>query len=331
AAGRPTDSTGRANASTTSAFFIDSLPGTFRPTLWIIRLSSAFTRAIADVRACSSRNATGTKDATIVGPWVVVDGTPCTIVGVLPASFSIFRVLDRELQVFRPIVVDPTDPEQSINVYAKLKRGVSAEMASAELSTVYASLPIPGHRRSGGTEWLTTSFAAKGKSVVLLLEWAVGFVLIIACANSANLLLTSWIGRRKEIALRQALGGSLWRVACDVGTETLMLTACGGALALLLAIWIVGILNASVSFDDVSRLHPFRVDVWVAAFTVGLTVVVTLLFTLLTAHSTRGVDVVSALKDESHGTTAGVANRRLRYVLIVAEVALSVVLTASAL
>src|SRR5262252_875674 len=270
-------------------------------------------------------------NGAIIGQSIVVDGMPCTIVGVLPASFSIFRVINRELQLFRPIVVDPTDPEQSINVYAKLKRGVSAEMASAELSTAYASLPIPGYRRSGGTEWLTTSFAAKGKSVVLLLEWAVGFVLIIACANIANLLLTSWIGRRKEIALRQALGGSLWRVACDVGAETLMLTACGGAFALLLAIWIVDVLNAFVSFDDIGRLHPFRVDVWVAAFTVGLTVVVTLLFTLLTAHSTRGVDVVSALKDESHGTTSGLANRQLRYILIVVEVALSVVLAASAL
>src|SRR5215467_12133776 len=89
-------------------------------------------------------------DGAIVGQSIIVDGTPCTIVGVLPASFSIFRVLNRELQLFRPIVVDPTDPEHSINVFAKLKRGVSAEMAGAELSTIYASLPIPGHRWSGG-------------------------------------------------------------------------------------------------------------------------------------------------------------------------------------
>jgi putative ABC transport system permease protein len=270
-------------------------------------------------------------DDAIVGHSILVDGTPCTIVGVLPASFSIFRVLNRELQIFRPIVVDWTDREQSLNVYAKVKPGVSVEMAGAEMSTVYASLPIPGHQWSAGTASLTASFAAKGRSVVLLLEWAVAFVLLIACANIANLLLTSWIGRHKEIALRQALGGSRWRVGCDVGTETLMLTACGGALALLLAVWIVEVLNSAVSFEDVGRLHPFRVDGWVAAFAIALTAVVTLAFTLLTAHATRGVDVVSALKDESHGTTAGIENRRLRYGLIAGEVALSVVLAASAL
>jgi predicted permease len=272
----------------------------------------------------------GASDA-IVGQSIIVDGTPCTIVGVLPASFSIFRVLNRELQVFRPIVVDWMDREQSLNVYAKLRPGVSVDMASAELSTIYASLPVPVHRWSAGAASLTTSFAAKGRSVVLLLEWAVASVLLIACANIANLLLTSWIGRHKEIALRQALGGSLWRVAGDVGTETLMLTACGGALALLLAAWIVGVLNAFVSFEDIGRLHPFRVDVWVGAFTIGLTAVVTLVFTLLTAHATRGVDIVGALKDEALGTTAGIANRQLRYGLIVGEVALSVVLAASAL
>jgi len=270
-------------------------------------------------------------DIAIVGQSIVVDGTQCAVVGILPASFSIYRVLNRELQLFRPIVIDPADPEQSINVYAKLKRDVSAETASAELSTIYASLPIPEHRWSGGAASLAASFAGKGKSVVLLLEWAVAFVLLIACANIANLLLTSWIGRRKEIALRQALGGGLWRVACDVGAETLILTACGGALALLLAVWIVGVLNSAISFQDISRLHPFRVDAWVAAFTIGLTGIVTLVFTGLTAHATSGVDVVGALKDESHGTTAGIANRHLRYALIVGEVALSVVLAASAL
>src|SRR5262249_17378094 len=87
-------------------------------------------------------------DEGIVGRSIVVDGTPCTIAGVLPASFAIFRVLNREVQVFRPIVVDPTDREQSINVYAKLKPGVSVETASAEMSTLYASLPIPGRQWS---------------------------------------------------------------------------------------------------------------------------------------------------------------------------------------
>src|SRR6266853_1443252 len=268
--------------------------------------------------------------ATIIGQTIVVDGRTCTVVGVLPPSFSIFRVLNRELQLFQPIVVDPADREQTINVYARMKPGSSVKGASAEIAALYASLPIPGHQWSAGVASLTTSFAAKGRSVVVLLEWAVAFVLLIACANIANLLLTAWIGRRKELALRQALGGSRWRVACDVGVETLMLTAGGGVLALVLAVWVVGILNTSVSFEDIGRLHAFRVDGWVAAFTMGLTVAVTMLFTALTALAAGSVDVMNALKDESHATS-GISNRRLRYALIVAEVALSVVLAASAL
>ena len=110
-------------------------------------------------------------DETIVGRSITVDGKPCMVVGVLPASFSIYRVLNRELQVFRPIVVDWTDREQSLNVYAKLRPGASVEMASAELSAVYASLPIPGHQWSAGAASLSASFASKGRSVVLLVLW----------------------------------------------------------------------------------------------------------------------------------------------------------------
>jgi len=84
--------------------------------------------------------------ASILGQSLLVDGTRCTVVGVLPASFSIFRVLNRELQVFRPLVVDATDHEQSLNVYARLKPGIPVDAASAELATVYTTLPIRGHQ-----------------------------------------------------------------------------------------------------------------------------------------------------------------------------------------
>ncbi|HXN23454.1 MAG TPA: ABC transporter permease [Candidatus Dormibacteraeota bacterium] len=270
-------------------------------------------------------------DSAIVGQSIDVDGAPCTVVGVLPSSFKIFRVLNREVDLFRPFVLDATDREQSINVYAKLKPGVALNSARAQMTTVYSSLPIPDHLWTADVALLSTSFAANSRPILLALEWAAAFVLLIACANIANLLLAVSAGRRKELAIRQALGASRWQIARDFAGETLILTVAGGALAILLATWIVTGLNAAVSFQDINRLQPFRVDAWVVAFTGGLTLAVTLIFGVLPAHAAADADVVDALKDSTHGVTAGMPNRGLRHALIVGELALSIVLTASAL
>ena len=270
-------------------------------------------------------------DSAVVGKAIDVDGTPCTIIGVLPSSFKIFRILNRELDLFQPLVFDTTDREQSINVYAKLKPGVSLDIARAQMATVYSSLPIPSHVWTADAALLSTSFAASSKTVLLSLQWAVAFVLLIACSNIANLLLTVSSGRRKELAIRWALGASQWRIARDLSGEALILTAVGGALAILLATWIVAVLNVTVSYQDVNRFQPFRVDTWVLAFTACLTFAVTLVFSLVPARVVANTDVVDALKDSTHGVTVGVSNRRLRQALIVGELALSIVLTASAL
>jgi putative ABC transport system permease protein len=268
---------------------------------------------------------------TIVGQSIDVDGTPCTIIGVLPPSFRIFHVLNRELDLFRPLVLEVTDREQSLNVYAKLKPNVPLDSARAQIRTIYATLPIPSHFWTADVALLSTSFATNARPILLALEWAAAFVLLIACANLANLLLARSAGRRKELAIRRVLGASRWRIARDLAGETVILTVAGGALAILLATWIVALLNATVSFQDINRLQPFRVDGWVLAFTGGLTLAATLVFSLLPARAAGDADVVDALKDSTHGVTAGVSNRRLRHALIVGELALSIVLTASAL
>jgi putative ABC transport system permease protein len=269
-------------------------------------------------------------DPAIVGQTIHVDGTLCAIVGVLPPSFKIYRVLNRELDVFRPFAFDPTDREQSLNVYAKLKPTVSLDNARAQMRAAYSSLNIPDQLWTGDTELLSTSFAAQSRAILLALQWAVGLVLLIACANIANLLLAVSAGRRRELALRQALGASGWRIARDLAGETLVLAVMGGVLAILLAMWIVAVLNANVSFQDINRLQPFRVDGWVVAFTSGLTILVTLGLSLLPGRVARDIQIVDALKDSTLGVTAGVSNRRLRQALIVGELALSLVLTVSA-
>jgi putative ABC transport system permease protein len=270
-------------------------------------------------------------DARIVGQSIGIDGQPCTVIGVLPASFRIFRVLNHDIEMFRPLVLDPTDREQSILVYAKLKPGVTLAGARAQMTTAYSSLPLPDKTWMPEIEPLSKSFAARSRPILLALQWAVALVLLIACANIANLLLAASAGRRKELAIRQALGATRWRIARELAGETLILAVAGGALALVLATWIVAVLNAVVSFQDVNRLQPFRLDGWVLAFTAALTLAVTFVFGLLPARAAAQTDVMEALKDSTQGVTSGVANRKLRYALIAGEIALSIVLAASAL
>jgi putative ABC transport system permease protein len=270
-------------------------------------------------------------DPAIVGQSITVDGTPCVVLGILPSSFKLFRVLNREVDLFRPFVLDATDREQSMIVWARLKPGVSLGRARAQMTAAYAALPIPNRLWTADVALLATRLAAQSRSILLVLQCAVALVLLIACANIANLLLAVSAGRRKELAIRRALGASLWQIARDLAGETLILTVAGGALAILLATWIVAVLNATVSFSDVNRLQPFRVDGWVVAFTGGLTLTITLVFGLLPARAAAHADVGDTLKDSTHGVTAGVSNRRLRHALVVGELALSIVLTSSAL
>jgi predicted permease len=270
-------------------------------------------------------------DPAIVGQSIDVDGTPCVVLGILPSSFKIFRVLNREIDLFRPFVLDATDREQSMIVWARLKPGVSLDNARAQMTTAYAALPIPDHLWTADVVLVAARLATQSRSILLTLQWAVAVVLLIACANIANLLLAVSAGRRKELAIRQALGASRWQIARELAGETLMLTGGGGALAILLATWIVAVLNATVSFQDVNRMQPFRVDGWVLAFTGGLTLAVAVVFSLLPARAAADADLVDTLKDSTHGVTAGVSNRPLRHALIIGELALSIVLTASAL
>src|SRR5262249_21760848 len=128
-------------------------------------------------------------DPAVIGRSISVDGAPCTVVGILPAGFKIFRVLNRPLDIFRPLPLDPTDRMQSISVWAKLKPGVAIETAHAQLATAYHALPLPDPGWSADVTPLASRLAAGPRPVLIALEWAVAFVLLIACANVANLLL----------------------------------------------------------------------------------------------------------------------------------------------
>lgn len=277
------------------------------------------------------RNRQFGRNANVLGRTIDVDGSPCTVIGVLPPTFQIYRVLNRELELFRPLVLDRTDHEQSLNIYAKLKPGASIEAAQRQLATLYAHLPAPGPLWSAEVTSLSAAFAANARPILLVLEWAATFVLLIAAANVATMLLAHSTWRRREFAVRHALGASRWRIAQDLAGESLVLTGVGAVLALLLATWIVAILNHVVSFQDVNRLRPFQVDGVVMVFVAVVTFALTLAFVLVPAGIAHDVDVVTTLKESGQSVTSGTSHRRLRQVFIVTELALSIVLATSAL
>jgi len=144
------------------------------------------------------------------------------------------------------------------------------------------------------------------------------------------LLLALAAGRRTELAVRQALGASRWRVAGDLAGETFALVGCGVVLAIVLALWLVATLNAVVSYQDVNRLEPFRVDAWVLAFTGAIAIAVAGVFGLVPALTSGRLNVAGALKESAHAVAGGPSSRRLRQSLIVAELALAIVLTVAA-
>jgi putative ABC transport system permease protein len=271
--------------------------------------------------------------ADVIGRRLVVDGTACTIVGVLPPTFKFFHVLNRDLDIWRPFTVDPADREHSVSVYARLRAGATVDDSRAEMSTVFSSLPAASFR-DGWTpdvSLLSARFTRGPRPILATLQAAVALVMCIAAANIANLLLAVAAGRRKETAVRVALGATRVQLIADLGHETLLLAGAGAAAGALLAIWIVELLNGSVSYQNINRLEPFRVDSTVLLFTLGLAVASAVVFAVLPAGRAAGTDVVDALKDSSYGTTGGTPQRRLRRTLIAAELALAIVLVTAAI
>jgi putative ABC transport system permease protein len=177
---------------------------------------------------------------------------------------------------------------------------------------------------------LSTRFTAGQRPILQALQIAVALVMCIAAANIANLVLAVAAGRRKDVAVRIALGATPWRLTKELAREPLILAGAGAVTGVLLAVWIVDFLNTSVSYQDINRVEPFRVDGWVVAFTMGLGLANAIVFALLPARTAVDADVVDALK-ESSGATAGVRHQRVRGALVVGELALSIVLLASAL
>jgi predicted permease len=277
-------------------------------------------------------------DPSILGQALTLNGVPYTIIGVLPDAASAFPLNPFQVWVPRPAEVSFLAPSQLNNggfffqAVARLRPGVSlsqAREAMNTLATAYraanpANVDAPSHIE---VVPLLEDAVGQQRQSYLLLFGAVGCVLLIACANIANLLLARFAGRRKEIAARLALGASRFDVLRQLLTESMVVAIVGGAVGLLLAQWALSAV-ITLGADLIPRVLEIRLDPVALAFAVLVTLATGVAIGLLPAVQAARVNVNETLKEASRGSTGG--GQRLRAGLLVAEVSLSLVLLIAA-
>ena len=274
-------------------------------------------------------------DAKIVGKTITFDGVACAVVGVLPQRFA----YPANAEVYGPIAITPklaaNRQFNSFYVVGRLKPGVSIQNAQADIDTITARLEQQYPQTNTGSR--ATAFPIVADTVrkydtgLWIAMAAVAFVLLIACANVANLMLARASGRQKEIALRAALGASRWRIVRQLLTESSIVALVGGAFGILVAIWGLEALRAA-NPGDAAKFAPgwnqLGINLTVLLFTIGVSLLSGLLFGLAPALEVSKPNLNLALKEGNRQSSG--RSHRLRSSLVVFEVALSLVLLVGA-
>jgi len=265
-------------------------------------------------------------DPRILGQTITLTGKPYTVIGVMPANFRFAPFWQTQAELWAPLLLANKINDRggrSLRVFARLKPGVSMRHAQSAMDTVASRLAVdyPQTNARLGIQVLSLHEKVVGpvRPMLLVLLGTVAFVLLIACANVSSLMLTRAIARRKEIALRLAVGASRVRLIRQFLTESIVLAAAGGAAGFLLARWSLSLLIAILPKASLPRQQEIGIDATVFGFTLVLSLVVGIVFGLAPAWQVSGSDFNQRLR-------SGRGQRRTQSLLVVAEVSLALVL-----
>jgi predicted permease len=274
-------------------------------------------------------------EQNIIGRDLLLNGEKHTVVGVMPAGF---QFLDSKVGMWVPIAFTPEilarRNSHYLKLIARMKPGVTVEQANADVKTIHERIardhPAAAGRLGGFVVPLRDELAGDSRRPLLVLLVAVGFVLLIACANIANLMLSRAATRRREIAVRVALGAGRMRIIRQLLIESLLLSIVGSVCGLLLATWSFAFLQQLIP-EGLALSTQLGIDFRVLGFTLILTLLTAVIFGLVPAFQASKVDLNEALKQGGGGRSGlNAGGNRMRSVMVVAEVALAIVLLVGA-
>jgi putative ABC transport system permease protein len=281
----------------------------------------------------------GNRDA--IGKTITLTGQTVTVIGVMPERFqfpggaNMISGLGFALQndVWMPLAFTDEEKQRQGNlnlaVIGRLKPGITPLQAESDLRTLQQGLPLGTVGYTINLVPLQEQMVGKMRKLLLVLLATVAFVLLIACVNIANLLLSRATARQKEIAIRAALGAGRFRLIRQLLTESVLLSLAGGSFGLLLAVWGSSLLVSLIP-PEVPRVHEISVDSRILVFTLVVSIITGIVFGLAPALHTSKLDLNQSLKEGLRGTSGGPRQNRLRSLLVVSEVAMALILLVGA-